>query len=250
MIRLGSIEYILRAIADNPGVALLYLNYEYTRMADARDIKDFDRFFREVTPIVPAEPDRVGKIKDICARNENFFTAIYALVFRRDHALGAYSQDTSGRPFSTMLTAIPTTYYVLNRMMEEPGVWIGAPQVVVNMNVSWMKYAPLWILERVPEVYEMARAKGVSAENIDRWRRHTLPGVVAFFKEILRHDPLNNAAFVCFPRVIKRFADLPEFASYEQDLREAYAAARAQGSPAAQLPVELVFPVSGGMGSG
>jgi glycosyltransferase involved in cell wall biosynthesis len=250
LIRPGAIEYILRAIADNPGISLLYLNYEYTRMADARGIKDFDQFFREATPIVPAEPDRHGKIKDICARNENFFTAIYTLVFRRDHALGAYSQDTSGRPFSTMLTAIPTTYYVLNRMMEEPGLWIGAPQVVVNMNVSWMKYAPLWILERVPEVYEVARAKGVSAENIDRWRRHTLPGMVSFFKEILRHDPLNNAAFVCFPRVIKRFTDLPEFASYEQDLREAYAAARAQGSPAAQLPVELVFPFSVGMGSG
>lgn len=238
----GAIDRILGAISTHPGTALVYLNYAYTRIADARQVGDFERFFAEASPIVPAEPDRHGRIKEICARNENFFTAIYTLVFRRDHAIRAYSQDTSGRPFSTMLTAIPTTYYVLHHMMDEPGVWIGTPQVIVNMNVSWMKYAPLWILERIPEVYETAMAKGAARRDIDRWRSHTLPGMVSYFKQILEHDPLDNAAFVSFPRVVRRFADLPGFATYEAELRDAYRKARAAGSPAARAPIDVVFP--------
>jgi hypothetical protein len=35
-------------------------------------------------------------------------------------------------------------------MMDEPGQWIGEPQIVVNMNVSWLRYAST-TLERIPE---------------------------------------------------------------------------------------------------
>jgi hypothetical protein len=72
---------------------------------------------------------------------------------------------------------------------------MGSPQVVVNMNVSWMKYAPLWILERIPEVYQLAERKGASSTEIDRWRRHTLPGIVHYFSEIYKEDQKGNSAF-------------------------------------------------------
>ena len=140
-----------------------------------------------------------------------------------------------------MLTCIPTTYYVLNNMMEEPGVWIGEPQVVVNMNVSWMRYAPLWILERIPEVYEVARAKGVSREDIDRWRRHTLPGVEHFFGEIFTNDPLGNAAVLSPARLVRRFSDLPEFQAHRAKMLEIYTRAHEQGHPAAAEPPAAVF---------
>jgi glycosyltransferase involved in cell wall biosynthesis len=241
LIRPGSVERVLAAIRANPGVALVYLNYAYTRIEDARTVVDFERFFADATPIVPPEGDLRGPIREICARNENFFTAIYTLVFRRDHALAAYGQDTSGRPFSTMLTCIPTTYYALNHMMEEPGVWIGEPQLVVNMNVSWMRYAPLWILERIPEVYETAQSKGVPAEDMDRWRRHTLPGVAHFFAEIYGADPLNNAAYFQPARLVARFSHLPEFETYRDQMLEVYRRAHAEGHPAASLPPAVVF---------
>lgn len=238
----GSIERVLDAIHLHPQVALVYLNYAFTRVEDARTVTDFSTFFREATPIVPAEADQKGPIREICARNENFFTAIYTLVFRRDHAIRAYSQDTTGRPFSTMSTCIPTTKYVLNYMMEEPGVWIGTPQLIVNMNVSWAKYAPLWILERIPEVYEVAEQKGVASEEIDRWRRHTLPGVEHYFREIFSTDPLNNAAYFSASRLVRRFKHLPEFAEISSSLREIYSRAHELGHPAAKLPVSRVFP--------
>jgi FkbM family methyltransferase len=239
-----SIERVLENLNSHPRVSLIYLNYAFTRIEDARTITDFNSFFKEATPIVPAEEDRVGLIKNICARNENFFTAIYTLVFRRDHALKAYSQDTSGRPFSTMLTCIPTTHYVLNHMMNELGIWLGTPQIVVNMNVSWMKYAPLWILERIPEVYEEAERQGVSSAEIDRWRTHTLPGVINFFQEIFENDPLNNSDYFSPSRLVRRFKHLPDFQEAKPVLHDIYVDAHTKGHSAAQFPPSQVFPES------
>ena len=125
--------------------------------------------------------------------------------------------------------------------MGELGVWIGEPLLVVNMNVSWMRYAPLWILERIPEVYEVALAQGVSEENINRWRRHTLPGIAHFFSEIYADDPLNNAEFFSAKRLIERFGRLPEFAAHRAGMLEVYSKAHAEGHPAATIPPEEVF---------
>jgi FkbM family methyltransferase len=238
----GAIERVVETLQKHPETTLVYLNYAYTRLEDARSLTDFETFFQEATPIVPAMADRVGPIHTICAHNENFFTAIYTLVFRRDHALKAYSQDTSGRPFSTMLTCIPTTYYVLHAMMNELGVWLGTPQVVVNMNVSWMKYAPLWILERIPEVYEEAERRGADSQFLDCWRCHTLPGLLHYFEEIFDHDPLNNAQYFSASRLVRRFKHLSEFQQLRPQFQKIYARAHARGHPAAQLPVSQVFP--------
>lgn len=238
----GAIEYVLRSIREMPGVALCYLNYSFTRIADSGAVRDFDAFIDEATPIVPPTCDQIGSVRDICVKNENFFTAIYTLVFRRDHALLAYSQDITGRPFSSMLTCIPTTHYVLRNMMDESAVWVGSPQVVVNMNVSWMRYAPLWILERIPEVYETAEAQGVARPEMDRWRRHSLPSVVHFFKEILKSDQERNAEFFSPARLVRRFKHLPEFRSAcEEELAELYCEAFLDGVGAAREHPSLVF---------
>ena len=237
----GAVERVLTILGDDPDLELVYLNYAYSREEDARKIGDFDDFFASATPIAPPGPDMRGPIHEICAENENFFTAIYTLVFRRDHALRAYSQDTSGRPFSSMLTCIPTTAYVLDHMMDSPGYWIGAPQLVVNLNVSWMKYAPLWILERIPEVYETAELKGVSPEKMDHWRRHSLPGVVHYFQEVYESDPLGNGAYFSPERLVRRFKHLPEFQKALPTLRAAYERAFADGNPNAGRPPSKIF---------
>ncbi|MGJ7508104.1 FkbM family methyltransferase [Variovorax sp. GT1P44] len=238
----GSIARVMNALDSNNEAALIYLNYSFTRIEDARTITDFGAFFDAATPIVPSEPDISGPIRTICARNENFFTAIYTLVLRRDHAINAYSQDTSGRPFSSMKTAIPTTHYVLSHMMDEPGVWIGAPQIVVNMNVSWMRYAPLWILERVPEFYDLAEKNGADPLEVDRWRSHTIGSIEHFFRQIYQDDPLDNASFFQVERLVWRFKHLQEFKEIQPRLLAIYETAHAQGHHAAKLAPSSVFP--------
>jgi FkbM family methyltransferase len=241
LVRPGGIENVLQAIRKKPGLALVYLNYGYTREEDATSITDLDKFFREAPPICPPSGDIVGTVSEISTESENFFTAIYCLVFRRDHAMRAYSQNIEGRPFSTLLTCIPTTYYALNFMMNEPACWLGQPQLVVNLNVSWMKYAPLWILERIPEAYDLAERMGANAEKVDRWRNHTLSSVLPFFKEIYEDDKECNSEYFLPSRLIGRIKHLDKFADQVQAMKTIYESAHLAGHSKAQIPSAQIF---------
>lgn len=241
LVRPGAIERVLRIVTERPDLALVYLNYAYTREDDARRVTSLDQFLDDSVPIAPPGPDIYGTVRDVATCSENFFTAIYCLVFRRDHALRAYSQNTDGRPFSTMLTCIPTTYHVLHGMMDEPACWVGEPQLVVNMNVSWLKYASLWILERLPEMFDVAEMRGADPEGIDRWRAHNVPGVVHYFGEILNDDPAGNAPYFSAARLVARFKHIEAFAREVPRLKRQYEAARARGASAASIPTETAF---------
>jgi len=237
----GAIERILQVLRGDAAPALVYLNYAYTREDNAKSVVDLAGFLSNSTPIVPPSADLRGPVREICTANENFFTAIYCVVFRRDHALRAYSQNTEGRPFSTLLTCVPTTNHVLRYMMEEPACWIGAPQLVVNMNVSWMKYAPLWILERVPEFHDLAERMGADPVKVDRWRINNLPGVQHFFNELFSNDPEGNAGYLSVSRMVSRLKHLDGFAAMVPALQATYTAAMQKGHPAARQPVEEIF---------
>ena len=241
LVKPKSITKILQIIKEHPELGLIYLNYAYTRETNANSVTNLDNFISQSTPIAAPGADIFGDVRGICAESENFFTAIYCLVFRRDHALHAYSQNTEGRPFSTMLTCIPTTYYVLNFMMDEPAYWVGEPQLVVNLNVSWMKYAPLWILERIPEVYDLAEQMGVNPEAIDRWRTHSLPNIVHYFEEIYKGDKEGNLEYFSPLRLITRIKHLEGFSTYSETLKRIYENAHESGHPAAMSLPSTVF---------
>ncbi|MCA0405030.1 MAG: FkbM family methyltransferase [Proteobacteria bacterium] len=238
----GSIENILDAIKTNRDAALIYLNYSYTREDNAKNVTDLDAFFASATPIIQPTPNRVGTIAELSTMNENFFTAIYCLVFRRDHALRAYSQNTEGRPFSTMLTCIPTTYHMLNRVMHEKGVWLGTPQLVVNMNVSWLRYASVWILERIPEALELAEKMGASSSEIDKRKLDHLPSLWHWFREILKDDPEGNRAYFDPKRMAARFKHLDAFREGFPEVLKDYEKARRANPAAFPVPTEDILP--------
>jgi glycosyltransferase involved in cell wall biosynthesis len=243
LVKPGSIERVLQVIQAHPGIALVYLNYAYTRQDDAKAVTNLDEFLNQSIPVVASGPDIVGPVHSISAQSENFFTAIYCLVFRRDHALRAYSQNTDGRPFSTMLTCIPTTYYVLNFMMNEPACWVGEPQVVVNLNVSWMKYASVWILERLPEAHDLAERMGASPRDIDRCRINHLPHLDHALRQIYEDDPESNINYFSPQRLVNRYKHLDEFAEQVKVLRGIYNMAHIYGRPGAAVPTSQVFAV-------
>lgn len=225
----GTVERVLKAILEHPDASLVYLNYAYTTIADAEKVGDLDRFLRSGIPIGPPGPDLFAPIYKIATLSENFFTAIYCLVFRRDHALLAYSQNTSGPPFSSLPTCVPTSYYICQHMMNEAGYWIGTPGLIVNMNVSWGKYASLWILERMPELYDLAELRGAIPGNVDCWRVHNLPGALHFLEQIYFADTENNIQHFSMGRFIARHKHLKEFRSNLRDFMKIYDKAFQQG---------------------
>jgi hypothetical protein len=165
------LEIILKGLEENPEVEMAYLNYGYTRFDEPETLSDPGPIIDKATPIgFGGANRRVERLADVAAFNENLFTAIYACVFRRDHALRAYQLDTRGAPFSSLNTCVPSSVYALSVLQDRPAYWVGFPAIVVNMNVSWMRWALLWHLERMPDLHDLAELSGVDPARIDRHR--------------------------------------------------------------------------------
>lgn len=211
IIRSGTIERILAVIQDQSDLSLIYLNYSYSREDSPKIQDDIARYVHSAVPLTCETPDEVAKVRCLATKSENFFTGIYSLVLRRDHAIRAYSTITDGIPFSSLPTCIPTTHYVLNHMMEENGCWLGGSQLVVNMNVSWKRYAAVWILERLPEAFELAEVMGANATEVDHWRRNLLPSVDLYLNEFLGGVEFDFDTTVSVAGVSAQFCHLPEF---------------------------------------
>jgi hypothetical protein len=168
-------------------------------------------------------------VSSIAAKSENCFTAIYCLIYREDHARRAYHQEISGPPFSSLLTSVPTADYVCRELLDRPGYWIGDPCVVVNMNVSWLRYASLFILERFPELFDLMQEKGVDPRDVDALRSRHVRNLPGWFRQIYlgahrEHLPLFSAE-----RLVRRFGHLPAFRKAWPELRTVYRKAFEKG---------------------
>ena len=167
----GAIENVIEGIATHPDVEMVYMNYSYTNFDEPDELKDVGWVIDSAKPVASGGGNRrVDRLREVAGLNENIFTAIYTCAFRRDHALRAYQQDTRGAPFSSLGTCVPSSVYALSAISDRPAWWVGDPAIVVNMNVSWLRWALLWHLERMPDLYDMAECAGVSVEQLDRYR--------------------------------------------------------------------------------
>ncbi len=210
------LEIILDSIEKHRDVEMVYLNYAFTRFNDPASLSDARRLIEGATPIGFGGASRyAARLADVAAFNENLFTAIYACVFRRDHALRAYQLDTRGAPFSSLPTCVPSSVYTLSALQDRPAFWIGFPAIVVNMNVSWMRWALLWHLERMPDLHDMAERAGVDPARIDRHRFKHCWNAGEWLKEALfdSEDPIRFGVSVA--RLIERCKHLEIFRTRE-----------------------------------
>ena len=167
----GAIEAVLSGLEPHPDVEMAYMNYAYTNFDAPEQLSDPDDIVRTAKSIGYGGPNRrVAALREVAALNENLFTAIYACAFRRDHALRAYQQNVAGPPFSSLLTCIPSSVYALAALQDRPAWWVGRPAIVVNMNVSWLRWVLLWHLERMPDLFDAAELAGIDPVRVDRHR--------------------------------------------------------------------------------
>lgn len=239
--RADCIAKVLDVLHQHRGIGLVYLNYGYTSEANPLGITDLPAFLDSYNVLEPAGPDELSTVRQLAAKNENFYTAIYSHVYRRDHAMRSYCQDTSGRPFSSMLTCIPTAYYVLHNMPDEPAYWIGEPSLVVNSNVSWVDYGTLFDLEQLPRAWDLAERNGADPAAVDRRRANRLWLVAMMWKEIFENDRANNSPYFDAARVLMRLKHLPEIDAYLPEMHRIYFSAHEAGHPAAGMPPSELF---------
>ena len=226
----GAIEAIVEGIERHSDVEMAYLNYAYTGFDDPEQMSDTDEIVRTARSIGYGGPNRrVATVSEVAALNENLFTAIYACVFRRDHALRAYQQDTSGPPFSSLLTCVPSSVYALAALQDRPAYWVGQPALVVNMNVSWLRWVLLWHLERMPDLFDAAEFAHVDRTRVDRHRIKHCWDAAAWAREaLLESDPSIRNGF-SVARLIERCKHLGQFQREIPGLRKAYETAWARG---------------------
>jgi hypothetical protein len=237
----GAIEKVLDVLDRNDAVELVYMNYGYTTEADPSNVADPVALLDMFNVLQDAGPDELGTVASLAAKTENFYTAIYSHVYRRDHALRAYCQDTSGRIFATMRACIPTTAYVLSQMGEAQAYWIGEQMLVVNSNVSWAAYGPMLDLEHLPEAWDMAERIGCPQVEVDFRRANRLWLVELMWRQLFQNDTVGNSAYISAERVLLRLHHLEEFGSFVPALRSVYEEAYRANSRAARLKPKILF---------
>ena len=235
----GTLEKIL-GIIEQEAPDIINVNYAYTPDPTPPTMNNLKRYFSSAHQFVHSDESKSGLIKDISAFNENFYTAIYTFIAKRKHSQNIFHQDTSGTPFSNLQTCVPSSKYILSYMMDLRGYWLNEPQITINMNVSWGKYAPLWILERIPEVYDMAELNGANQWQVDRWRHHTLEMVLGYFKILFESQIDSSYASFDILTFIRRSRHLEAFRALYPQLATIYVEALKQNHPLAKHPMNIV----------
>ncbi len=226
----GAIEAVLSGLERHPDVEMAYMNYAYTNFDTPELLSDADDILRTAKSIGYGGPNRrVTALREVAALNENLFTAIYACAFRRDHALRAYQQNVAGPPFSSLLTCIPSSVYALSALQDRPAWWVGRPAVVVNMNVSWLRWALLWHLERMPDLFDAAELAGIDPVRVDRHRFKHCWNAADWARMALMEaeDAIREGFSVA--RLIERCKHIEAFGAQVPGLRDVYAQAWAAG---------------------
>ena len=235
----GALEKVLSVI-EHEAPALINVNYAYSSDPSPPSMDQLNGYFSAAQNIAIPHKSQEGSLRYLSAFNENFYTAIYSFIVLRKYAVHIFNQDTSGLPFSSLQSCVPYSKYILKRMMNLPGYFIGDPQITINMNVSWGKYAPIWILERIPEVYDLAELGGVPLEQIDRWRQHTLKAFPNFFKILFESEVDSSSASFDVIRFVRRYRHLAEFRTVFPALLTVYAEAQSRGHPSAKVPIQRI----------
>jgi len=223
----GAIENVLEGLAAHPEVEMAYMNYAYTRFDEPERLADAREVIASATPIAPGGPNRrVRELREVAGLNENLFTAIYACAFRRDHALRGYQLDVRGAPFTSLLTCVPSSVYALAALQDRPAWWVGEPAVVVNMNVSWLRWALLWHLERMPDLFEEAERAGIDPRALDRYRLNHLAEAERWVRMAYFEAEEAIRANFSMARLLERSKHLTEFRKrHLAGVRHAYAEA-------------------------
>jgi glycosyltransferase involved in cell wall biosynthesis len=151
---LGDDDYLisgmLSVVLENARLSvspIIYLNYAHSILDE--NSNEPPKYTQVATQIATSGQYPLQKV---IQANSNLMTAIYTMVLRRDQAIACYSVVSLDKPFSSLNACVPTTVYALSLEPETIVDWIADPVVAVDLRVSWIKYAPVWILERFPEV--------------------------------------------------------------------------------------------------
>ncbi|PWC55362.1 glycosyltransferase [Azospirillum sp. TSO22-1] len=239
----GTVEDVLEGILRHPDIHMVYLNYACTGLKTPPAPEDEDALVRSATPVADGGPNRyVPALRTVAALHENLFTAIYTCIFRRDHALLAYGQDVAGPPFSSLECSAPSAPYALKALLGRPAYWVGRPGLVVNLNVSWKEHGLLWLLERMPELCDLAERMGADPAGLDACRANLCRAAAENVRALYFSAGAAARRNFSLARLLERCKHLDDFRYYQVPLLwDLYRRAHSAGLAAGEPPPEELF---------
>lgn len=166
----GAISRTLDAIGGHPGIGLLIHNFGVYHREGVTSGDSPEMFFRELTPLAPTSvATGVHPVRTIAAQHDNLFTAVYPIVFRADLLAACFNYPFDGVPFSNLVECVPTTKFILETLAESDAFWFREIGIGGNAHNSWSAHRPRWHLVLMPEVFRLARSRGVAPEKVWEW---------------------------------------------------------------------------------
>ena len=199
----GALVKVLEILKQTSN-ALIYLNYAHAFIDASEDRKI------EFVPLIP-RLSQTGEydLFEVIQTNSNLMTAIYALILRRDLAIECYCVTSFHDPFSSLNACVPTTVFALTLSPDTKVEWIAEPVVAVDLRVSWIKYAPLWILERFPEMILEFVAWGEGQVDLGYILEEMKPGIKHWSDPSLSSEYVRATNYNFLKGLMNIYGDIP-----------------------------------------
>jgi glycosyltransferase involved in cell wall biosynthesis len=171
-IRRDAILRVLQVIQSHPRVPLIAHNFAVYHRPRLAEGDSPIRFEMEATPLCRTpSPSGLMPIRRFAEEHDNLFTAIYPLVFRSDLAAACFNYPFDGIPFGNLIESVPTTKIILETLADCEGYWLSEIGITGNAHNSWSGHRPRWHLVIMPQIFYLARKRGIDPQKLWAWTK-------------------------------------------------------------------------------
>ena len=173
LVRPGGVRAILAAIQANPDLDYFFVNYAIHDASEKAAHVASGRFSQGLylgnrTP----ETGRIADWSRLIGEDEYALVALWAHVFRRQKWIEHTISEKIRDHYANVEGTYPQTLILAQFLVGQEVYRIAQPWVsVYHGQASWLKYEPLIVLKRFPELLDRLAAAGVSERELSRHRR-------------------------------------------------------------------------------
>jgi glycosyltransferase involved in cell wall biosynthesis len=182
------LEKVFNSVKENKGIPFIFGNFSvYYRENKLTPDDSVERFHSEKVIICQQPlPTNIYPINKVVTVNDNFFTAIYINIFRRDIALECFNHPFNKIPFADITECVPSTSLIIGPYSLCNVKWLDECLIAGNYHNSWIHLRIRWHAFIHPQIFERLALAGLDKNNIQTyWKTHTslLDEAIELFKK-------------------------------------------------------------------
>ena len=168
------LKAVLEMLKEQSGLPLASVNFAVYHRERLRE--------RDQVPKLLAEGQQVGKhvlpsgiypVNLVATHHDNFFTAVYLLIFRSDLLAACLNHPFDGTPFEDLTECVPTTRWLRGNYRYVDCYWHAPVSITGNAHNSWSRHRPRWHGVIMPRAFELARYAGADSAVLHASRKFT-----------------------------------------------------------------------------